>query len=1222
VRETHPPSAPALAAAAAAAVGRSSFRVGLSSFRVGLTDKKNPSIANQTKTDASDDAPVLARTQEQRQQDAQTPVVVVQWRQASQTPARASSAAPFGPRAAAPPATPDVASLLPGAELVTPQPGVSAPASTPDSGRLSAAAAAASPDGATAPSNDLFATQFGILRYPSAAAAAAAVAAFDANALPQEVYDSIAAMSVSSRMRPLEIPDPECAPDGACPAMWGMDKMRVASVWKKLAAVPAAGDAATARTAMVVDTGIAFEHFDFTTGGSSIIKEDSITFNAARYQMSPTPGFDEGNGHGTHVAGTIAGGWGSGDDRGIAGVVGRARVASCRFLADYTPADNGGTGADAARCIQHATAKKAFVINASYGGGLGGSDFLATRQAILDFCASGGVFVAAAGNDGVELGVSGWANYPAQFAGTPGMECLVAVAAVAKNDTLARWSNWGKKVRLAAPGVAIGSDWIPGPGILGSIDASPNLPGTNRAWTTISGTSMATPHVAGAALLLGNAFPAAKGVEIVDCLVATATRAAAATPTNGAQYINGGIVDVDAAYRCLEAKASGSLSCGAERLTVRLRRATTGCDALAALPGSLYFAPAGSSPSFSPAGPYAPGDYDVTVAAGDSSCVAKLTVLPCNIECGGPFEVYQGQSDGSCPAALPLPATAVWTPPGVSVTFDPPGPYPPGLNIVTATPNDPSRTSCSIQYQINPCNLRCGSPVTGTLRSGARCLEAAPFPVNGVVAPPGVTVTYDPPGPYKQGNYTVVATPNNGASSCKVKLVMPPCVPPATNCSSVPVVAELSALNRCAQGTLASLPAGSVSMPGGVTLSLDPPAPWKAPGQYYVAVTPNNGAPSCTVDLTVVECGGTPPPPRSPSPSPPPPPSPSPPPAPGPLTCRSDPIVRSLSSASGGCDGAAVDAVELAASIPSGATVVASPAGPYAPGTTAVRLTSSSTGESCDAAVVVRPCQPECAPITVNADPGQCTANSLPPGFVKASSVGASAVGVAAASPPAPFAIGRTSVSVVADYPNGVRSAPSAACPLTVVDNQPPVMPDSQTCLYPSSGGSTSTYAPSSKCFGLSELVAASDNCGLLASGSLKLRALSCANVSPSNNAASACRVANATAVCVSLRNLPSRSGTPRVVSARIQAIDGAGNAVEASAQISVYRRRGSDSACLRISRANSRVGGTEARAQQQGGAPAPAPGPGPGPAPAPPGPAPSPPPARRRGIAVRQIGA
>jgi hypothetical protein len=231
--------------------------------------------------------------------------VIVQWRQASQT-SRASAAASYGPRAAAPPSTPDVASLLPGAELVTPQPGVSAPSVSTDSGRLSAAAAASSPDGTTTTgsttNNDLFATQFGILRYPSAEDAAAAVAAFDANQLPSEVYDSIATMSVSSRMRPLEIPDPECAPDGLCPAMWGMDKMRVASVWKRLAAVPAAGAAATARSAMVIDTGIAFEHFDFTTGGSSIVREDSITFNAARYQMSPVPGFDEGNGHGTHVA--------------------------------------------------------------------------------------------------------------------------------------------------------------------------------------------------------------------------------------------------------------------------------------------------------------------------------------------------------------------------------------------------------------------------------------------------------------------------------------------------------------------------------------------------------------------------------------------------------------------------------------------------------------------------------------------------------------------------------------------------------------------------------------------------------------------------------------------------------------------------------------------------------------------------------------------------------
>jgi hypothetical protein len=1105
-----------------------------------------------------------------------------------------------------------VAALLGADELVTPQPGAGAPSAAQQRVGVASIATAA-----PLPPKDLFATQFGILRYASPEAAEAAVRAFESNQLPPQVYDSVATMSVSLPMRPLDIPDPECAPSGSCRAMWGMDLLRVAEVWKRLSVVPAAGDAAFARTALIADAGVSFDHSDFAVpGGTYLARDQSVTFNAARYPMSSTPGNDDGNGHGTHVASIVGAGWGNADDRGIAGVVGRARLLSCRFLADYTPEDYGGTGADAVRCINHGTTTKSFVINASFGGGLSAADFLAMRQAVADYCASGGVLVAAAGNEGIELGVRG-VSYPAQFAGQPGMECVLAVGAVARNASLTWWSNWGMRVAVAAPGHQIAADWIPNAGIL--TPGSPTLAGTNRAWTTISGTSMAAPHVTGVVLLLGNAFPAASAADVVACVKATAARTPSSSPVNGAQYVVGGIVDADAAYRCLETRVGGgsgsSVTCSAERAVVRLRRTTTGCAGLASPPGSTFFASAAAeaSLSFSPAGPYPPGDHDVSVLDPSTghSCVAKFTVQGCNIECGGPFEVYQQQKDGSCPSTLPLPANAVWAPPGVSVSLSPSGPYPVGTTLITATPSDPTLSLCTVSYKINPCRLRCGSPVTGSLKQGARCLDAAPFPKNGVVAPEGVSVTLRPPGPFPQGNHTVTASPSNGTPSCTVRLVMPACVPTPTNCSAAPVAADLASASpaRCpSPGTLAALPAGAVAVPTGVAVALSPAGPWR-PGKYAVVATPDNGAPACTVDLTVVGCdgggggGGEAPPP--PSPSPPPPPDG---PDVGPLACRAE-VTRALTPA-GGCDGAALAPADLLTSAPAQETLSASPSGPYPPGaTTVVRVSSSSS--SCDARVTVTPCRPECADATTKADPGQCSAAALPAAFVVAGSVASSAnAATIVPSPAAPFPVGRTQVSVVARYGSTVSSAASARCALTVVDDQPPLAPDTQTCLYPAAGRSTS-YTPSSKCFGLAELVAASDNCA--GAGGVTLKALDCVNVSPASNSARACRVATGGgSVCVSLRNLPTGAATARVVRARVQATDASGNSAVAVAQISVYRRRGEDATCLSISRANAQVGRTPVM-QLRGGE-----GEGGGTV----APSPSPTPiVRRRGIAVRRIG-
>jgi len=180
-------------------------------------------------------------------------------------------------------------------------------------------------------------------------------------------------------------------------------------------------------------------------------------------------------GHGTHVAGTI--GAVTDNGLGVAGVSWRVSLVAVKFL------DSGGSGttADAIAAIDYATLIGASIMNNSWGGG-------AFSQALLDAinraAAADILFVVAAGNNGSDNDL--FPRYPSGY-DAPN---VVAVAATDRNDRLAAFSNYGlTSVDLGGPGVAILS----------------TLPGGN--YGTLSGTSMASPHVAGAAALLRAAAP-------------------------------------------------------------------------------------------------------------------------------------------------------------------------------------------------------------------------------------------------------------------------------------------------------------------------------------------------------------------------------------------------------------------------------------------------------------------------------------------------------------------------------------------------------------------------------------------------------------------------------------------------------------------------------------------------------------------------------------------
>ncbi|MEW2387866.1 S8 family peptidase [Streptomyces venezuelae] len=266
-------------------------------------------------------------------------------------------------------------------------------------------------------------------------------------------------------------------------APWGLDRIDQAKL-------PLSGtytypdSAGSGVTAYVIDTGVRITHTEIS--GRAVNGYDAVDGdNTAQ----------DGNGHGTHVATTIAG--------KTYGVAKKAKIVAVRVL------DNNGSGTTAGVVAgidwvtsNHAAGAPA-VANMSLGGGASTTLDNAVKKSIAD----GVSYAVAAGNANTNAANTSPARVPA----------AITVGATSNTDARASFSNYGSVLDIFAPGVNIKAGWNTG----------------DTATNTISGTSMATPHVAGAAAVYLAGHTSATPAQVSSALVNGATPNVVTSPGSG-----------------------------------------------------------------------------------------------------------------------------------------------------------------------------------------------------------------------------------------------------------------------------------------------------------------------------------------------------------------------------------------------------------------------------------------------------------------------------------------------------------------------------------------------------------------------------------------------------------------------------------------------------------------------------------------------------------------
>jgi len=272
-------------------------------------------------------------------------------------------------------------------------------------------------------------------------------------------------------------------------------------------------------TVAVIDSGMQLNHPDLATNlwtNPNEIPGNGID-DDGNGRIDDVNGWDfidndnnpsDGDGHGTHVAGTIGAVGNNGT--GVTGTAWNVKLMPLKGCGDSGCPVSATIGA-----LNYAVDQGVKISNNSYGG-FGSS--ISERNAISAARDAGHLFVAAAGNDGLNTDLAGNAVYPSNY----DLDNVISVASTTLNDGLSSFSNWGStSVDLGAPGSQIASTY----------------PGGGYVW--LDGTSMASPHVAGVAALIRARKPNWSYSQIRDRLL-NHTRPLAAL---SGKTVTGGIVN-------------------------------------------------------------------------------------------------------------------------------------------------------------------------------------------------------------------------------------------------------------------------------------------------------------------------------------------------------------------------------------------------------------------------------------------------------------------------------------------------------------------------------------------------------------------------------------------------------------------------------------------------------------------------------------------------------
>jgi len=281
---------------------------------------------------------------------------------------------------------------------------------------------------------------------------------------------------------------------------WNFQKINIEAAWQQTQGKGA--------TVAVIDTGVTrvrdLQQTEFVAGYDFVNDRREAT---------------DDNGHGTHVAGTIA--QSTNNNYGVAGIAYQAKIMPLKVLSG----SGGGTVADIAEAIKFAADNDADIINMSLGGP---GESQAMKEAIAYAHKKGVTIIAAAGNEKRNA-----ASYPARY------PHVIAVAATDATGNKAPYSNYGAGVDIAAPGGTLSAENPQGGILQNTID-----PRGGEVFRHLQGTSMASPHVAGVAALIE-----ASGINHPDEIEEILTKSARQVKEDPMNYYGAGRLDAATAVQ-------------------------------------------------------------------------------------------------------------------------------------------------------------------------------------------------------------------------------------------------------------------------------------------------------------------------------------------------------------------------------------------------------------------------------------------------------------------------------------------------------------------------------------------------------------------------------------------------------------------------------------------------------------------------------------------------